>query len=226
MSKLVAAFAHLGVLRQQAVHRPDRAVVDPPIEETREHLANGEIGVLVAVERAQHFISLLARETTRRRRGRRHDRRSQRPPPRLPIVGGTRYRQRRAGGSGANDWREVRGELHRDTSLLPGGELSGIPRTSCSFFWNSMMVSACFRRWRRLVFSRSSCWIRLASAESLRGCSPRCFGVRRANAPAARSRRHVVSNDEYSPSRRKSTPMAPGAVAASAAARRAACTPP
>ena len=99
------------------------------------------------------------------------------------------------------------------------GRLRGIPSKLETFFWTSMMVSACASFWRSCSTSRSSSatrWDCLSCGLALR---PRLRGASAFRAPDSRWRRQVFRWDEYSPSRRSKAPIWPDSLQRSACSR-------
>src|SRR6266446_1549369 len=88
---------------------------------------------------------------------------------------------------------------HQSSSSLSNG-FRGIPRSSCTFFWNAMMASAfCRRRSSR----RFSCSSFLTLGSTVAAFRPRFFGV----SPSSRPRRQLTRCEEYSPSFLRSSPI-------------------
>jgi hypothetical protein len=63
---LTSALADLALPRQQAVHGPDGAVVDPFIQEGGIYLRRGLIHKTLSVQERQHHLLFLARQGERR----------------------------------------------------------------------------------------------------------------------------------------------------------------
>jgi len=87
------------------------------------------------------------------------------------------------------------------------------------FFSTSMITSAWRRRSCRALFSRSSCVTFFVNGFFGRGLRPRLRGPRPRSEPSRRCLRHADRWDEYKPSRRRSSPILPGSVQASACSR-------
>ena len=89
----------------------------------------------------------------------------------------------------------------------------GIPSASASFFWNSMMISACWSRLDSFWFCRFNCSLSATSWLCGLGLRPRVLGVKPVRIPCWRWWRHRARLEEYSPSRRNKAPSLPALLA-------------
>src|SRR5690606_27900279 len=214
MRALRAAFLHRAVLGKHAVHRALRAQVLPLVEQRVERLRGRSIDEAFATQRFDDARLLLIGELARRTRPRRSPRR--RPAPSLHC------RPRHAECLAQRLDRQAASLLkHRVHESLPSSSrvFSGIPSNVETFFWTSMIVSACSRRFSSRVTSRMRrrfSWITSLSGRPLR---PRFFAASASSSPRARCLRHALRCDAYSPSRRSSSPMPPVWAKASASRR-------
>src|ERR1035437_7253842 len=160
MPQLIAPLADLSGLGQDAIHRTDRAVVGPLVEELHPDLRRGFVDEAFAVQRGEHRGALFGRESARRRASFRG---SLRGRLLASMQGGSREAERLADRRSADIARKLRRGEHQSissTSIFA----RGIPRISETFFWISMIASACASRCSSRAFSLSSCWMRGSTA--------------------------------------------------------------
>ena len=227
--QLVASLADFLARVEDAVHRADRAEVPALVQQCRVDLGRSLVDERFAVQHVEDLLPLFVAQRPWRRgpwRGRWLGRRRRFGRPRLTmsIERRSRHAQRLASRCRADVRSEFFDGVHGSLPLPSGGG-RGIPRISESFFWTSMIISA----WRSLAasrrVSRMSRWFSAIRGASGLAFRPRRLGVRPASVPWSRWCRHVLSNDEYRPSRRsrrraglaRSSDRPPG--------ERGACTP-
>ena len=136
-------------------------------------------------------------------------RRERRRAPRESVAGaGDQTGHRRQGDDG----------VHHDLSSL-SGVASGIPSRAATFFWISMIASACSNLRPSRAFSRLACASSAAKGFRAAALGPRLAGASAPRAPLSRWRRQSARLDEYKPSRRRIAPIPPTSAAPSVAAR-------
>src|SRR5919108_511 len=199
VTQLVAAFPHFVIFSQNPVHAAPGADITPFIQQRRIDFTRRTVHKPLTVEFLADSCLLSRRE------GAWGNLRGARFSTRLPgtVQAAARHTQGSTGGLQPDPLGHVFRLLHQSVSFFD----TGLAPTSCAtFFWTSMISSArsnsSFRRW----FSRC----KRASSATLGST----FGPRRCPAnpfrlPRSRCSRHLLTNDEYSPSRRNSDPTSP-----------------
>jgi hypothetical protein len=150
VTELVTPFSDLIVLVEDAIHGPDRAKILAFIEQGGIHLSWRLIDKPFGIELSQDGLPLCRPQGARRCRPLRclHETGGLAKS----IQGGARHVQGLTGSYFAH----VLGEGERGVpSLL--SPFRGIPSASASFFWNSMMISACWSRLESFWFCRFNC---------------------------------------------------------------------
>src|SRR3990170_4683332 len=201
MAQLIAPLTNLAVFLQDPVQAGDRAQVRAFIQEGRVDLPRWAVLEARAVEDLAHLHLLPRAESSRR--GSPGPRRAGGRRPTPAVKPAARHLQRPAGSAHPDDRRQVFDGL--DHGRFPFSS-SVAPKSCASFFWASMMASACPSLRLRRSFSRRS-WASSAAWGS--GLRPRRRGARPFNWPASRWRRHLLRCEEYNPSRRKRAPCSP-----------------
>src|SRR4051812_9565289 len=184
MAQLIAAFADFGVVVQDPVHGPDRAVINALVEQSGVDFGWGEIGKARLAQSVEHRLSFFGRQRAGRARSGRERRQWGGPTRAVAIDGGARDAQGVAGGGGeAVAGRQ--GRLHHGSSSL-SGVARGIPSKEATFFWIPMIPSACASRRLRWAFSRLARASSAAMGLTAASFGPRFSGFRASKAPASR----------------------------------------
>src|SRR6185369_12777817 len=118
----------------------------------------------------------------------------------LPVKRSPRYSEHVTGRLDADRGGELQDGIHHGFASGSTGRI-GRPNRAATFFWISMTISALRRASVRRWVSRRNCWISSATGSRL-DLGPRFWGANAWSTPASRSRRQVVNNEEYKPSRR------------------------
>src|SRR3954470_14664029 len=138
MAQLIAAFADFGVVVQDPVHGPDRAVINALVEQSGVDFGWGEIGKARLAQSVEHRLSFFGRQRAGRARSGRERRQWGGPTRAVAIDGGARDAQGVAGGGGeAVAGRQGDHRLHHGSSSL-SGVARGIPSKEATFLRNSI----------------------------------------------------------------------------------------
>src|SRR6202035_2867583 len=154
MPELISALADLLVLGEEPIHRSLGAEVAALIEQGGIDLSRGGIDEALGVQHCEHLAAFAIGEPAgRSAAGRRHDVRFGSPP--APAVEGSPGDTQ--GAAGCLKAERAPQALDRVHQLVVSrsSALRLIPRISETFFWISMMVSACWSLRRKREFSRS-----------------------------------------------------------------------
>src|ERR1019366_169410 len=137
----------------------------------------------------------------------------------LTVDAGARHVQSRTGaGSQTRRWRQGYDRVHHDLSSL-SGVASGIPSRAATFFWISMIASACSNLRPSRAISRLDCASSAVKGFRAVSLGPRLVGVSAPRTPLSRCRRQSVRVDEYKPSRRRIALIPPTSTAPSVSAK-------
>src|SRR5205085_2998776 len=175
--QLVAAFPHLPMRIQNAVHRAPRAQIDRLIEQGRVDLAWRAVRKALVVEDGAHAAALLCTQSPGGYRA--FARKWWRVHPRVlgAVVAAARDPQHATGLGNPHRRRQLLDRLHHDrSSLLVAGSVT--PSSCESFFWTSIMASAWVRRACKRAFSRRTCANSSASGSRSLAFRPRVWGAR------------------------------------------------
>src|SRR5215213_7454471 len=218
VGELVASLPGLPGVGQDPVHGPLRGEVGAFVEQGGDHFRWGGVDEPGRVQHGTDGLAFSVRQGPRRPRSRAAGRWEGRWPP-TPVERRPREPQRPAGLGSAKVGRDRLDGGHQValcSSSLAGS--SGMPSSSETFPWISMIFSAWARRVARRSFARRSrsTSTRVGSA----GFRPR-VRARAWSAPASRWRRQSTRWEEYSRSRRSNAPIWPGWVQRSASRRMA-----
>src|SRR5690606_5653584 len=159
MPSLTPALTHLLIGFQQSVHRSDRAqILLVLVQESGKNRGRRQVDELGSVERFQNLVSLLlAQGSGRSGAGCSLDRplhRNTQPP----IERRARNTQIPTSFGSTDHRRQFRNRSHQSFPLLLSASSVFIDsKIVKTFFWTEITVSACSRRRRSFVFSRSSC---------------------------------------------------------------------
>src|SRR5882757_9988650 len=209
VSELIAPLTDFAILVEDAVHRPERAEVLPLVEQLGVDLSRSQIYEARLMHDRQDALPLRGRKRPYRGRTRRWRRGLQ-----SSVVRGARQIQACAQGRNPKAWAVKSDGLHHESSLSKGR-----PSSAATFFWTSTIPSARSARAVSRVTCRSSSTILLSRGSGGTGLRPRVLGASPANSPRSRACRQVVRWEEYSPSDRRSAPISPACVHASALRR-------
>src|SRR5690606_36973853 len=194
MAAQVAPLAAGPLARQDAVHRALRAQVATLIvEQLRPHGRRRKVAVRLAAQGFEHLLALLGAQGARRRRARPRRPLARRRAP-VTVVGGPADAERFAGRVRADP---VLGEavdgVHQVFSSLGGAERA-TPSSCDTFFWTSMISSACLSCTCSRAFSacRRSSSLRWAFSASATGFRPRRAGWGPWRPALANSARHLA----------------------------------
>src|SRR5882724_2586217 len=219
MAQLIASFADFLTCGQDAVHGADRAVIGALVEQAGVDLGGGLVGEARRAQEVDHGLAFQhAERASRARPGPTHGRWPGEIGA-LTVDASARQAQGRAGASGQTGRRRQRDErVHHDSPSL-SDVASGIPSSAATFFWISMIASACCSFLPSRAFSRLTCASSAAKGLRAAGLGPRLVGRWPPRAPLSRCRRQSDRADEYKPSRRRIAPMPPAEAAASVSAK-------
>src|SRR5262249_27875360 len=216
VAQLIASFPHFALCCQNTVHRAPRAEIGRLVEQGRIHLAWGAILKARTIEQLTHGTALLSAQGTwwgRTRAGRCwfFGRLSS------AVVAAARHPQRPTGFDNTNRLGQFVHRIAYDGSSGCGAGC-GSPSSCATFFWTSIISSACVRRVCKRAFSLRNCASSSASGSDRVGLGPRGLagGAAAGSSQHARNRRHFTRWDEYNPSRRSNAPIWPLWVQASA----------
>src|SRR6202140_845155 len=219
MAQVIAAFTDFPVGSQDAVHGADRAMVDALVEQDGVDLGGCLVGKTRRGQKVEDGPTFP--DSQRAPWARPGPKRGQRPGQTgTPTVdAGARHVQGRAGAGGQTGSRRQRDDRCRHDLSSLSGVASGIPSRAATFFWISMIASACSNLRPSRAFSRLACASSAVKGFRAVGFGPRLAGVSAPRAPLTRCRRQPVRVDEYKPSRRRIAPIPPTSVAPSISAR-------
>src|SRR5438094_10116308 len=206
MAELIAPLPHLRVLGQEAIHRAFGTDVLPGVEQRGIDLRRGVIHEARLMQQREDRAALARTE----RAGRGAPRRRGPRGPAAAIVGRAREPERGARGGDAQPRPDLGDRRHHEVSVA-----SGAPSNAATCFCSSTSASARSARFFHRVSSRSCAASFLSRGSTTRRAGPRFFGAP-ASSPRSRAARHVVSCEQYSPSRRNNAPIAPGVLQPSA----------
>src|SRR5208282_694978 len=201
------------------LHGTDRAEVDALVEQTGIDLGGRLVGEARCTQKTEYGAAFRNGQCAlRARSGAMHVQRlGQRGAP--AVDAGTRHVQGRAGAGGQTGRRRQGDDrVYHDASSL-SDVASGMPNRAATFFWTSMIASACSNLRLSRAFSRLACASSAAKGFSTAGFGPRLPGVSAPRAPLSRCRRQSDKVDEYKPSRRKIAPIPPTSAATSVSAK-------
>src|ERR1700683_4605969 len=157
MAQVIAAFTDFLVCSQDAVHGADRAMVDALVEQDGVDLG----GCLVSKTRRAQKVEYGStfHDSQRASWARPRPKRGQRPGQTgTPTVdAGARHVPGRAGAGGETGSRRQRDDRRRHDLSSLSGVARGIPSRAATFFWISMIASACANRRPSRAFSRLAC---------------------------------------------------------------------
>src|SRR5512139_1435085 len=216
MCELISSLPHFPSLPKKPIHGAHGTQIRAFIQERRIDLPRGQIHKTLTVHDPHHLLSFLRPEGPGMLRPA-GAYKSQRRFRRSAIEARPGHSQRPAGRQHANSLGKSSGGLRQLVSSPAPGEL--VPRSADTFFWTSIMVSACSRRFLNRSLSRSSSRMRVSRASTGLPFLPRFLGARPANAPRSNCRRQVVIFDVYRPSPRSRAPSWPDSLALSASRR-------
>src|ERR1700693_5445942 len=219
MAQVIAAFTDFLVGGQDAVHGADRAMVDALVEQDGVDLGGCLVGKTRRAQKVEYGSTF--HDSQRAPWARPGPKRGQRPGQTgTPTVDpGARHVQGRAGAGGQTGSRRQRDDRCRHDLSSLSGVASGIPNRAATFFWISIIASACSNLRPRRAFSRLACASSAAKGFRAVGFGPRLAGVSAPRTPLSRCRRQSVRVDEYKPSRRRIAPIPPTSVAPSVSAK-------
>src|SRR6202163_2879534 len=219
MEQVIAALTDLPAGSQDAVHGADRALVDALVEQDGVDLSGCLVGKTRRAQKVEYASPF--HDSQRAPWARPGPKRGQRPGQTgTPTVdAGARHVQGRAGAGGQTGSRRQRDDRCRHDLSSLSGVASGIPSRAATFFWISMIASACSNRRPSRAFSRLACTSSAAKGLRAADLGPRLAGVSAPRAPLSRCRRQSVRVDEYKPSRRRIAPIPPTSAAPSVSAK-------
>src|SRR5271163_3882224 len=196
MAQVIAAFADFLVGSQDAVHGADRAMVDALVKQDGVDLGGCLVGKTRGAQKVEYGSTFhngqrppWARPGPTRRRRPGH-------AGALTVDAGARDVHSRAGAGDQTGRHQRDDRIHHDLSS-PSGVASGIPSRAATFFWISMIASACSNLRPRRAFSRLACTSSAAKGLRAADLGPRLAGISAPRAPLSRCRRQSVRVDEY-----------------------------
>src|SRR5688572_26000319 len=208
MPQLISALSDFPRRFENTVHCPDRAQIPAFIEESRVNRRRSFVHETIFVKHLKNLVPFVVAERAGQLSLALHLPLRLLDAPTSPVEGGSRNLK----GTTRSRFSRLRRELltgnHPFSSSLSG--TVGSPRTSQSFFWTSIIFSACRSLFCRCSLSRRKCSFSTSSGSRVFALRPRFLDASPVNWPCSRCRRHAANADEYSPSRRKSAAIPPG----------------